>query len=228
MDKKEQTGIYNVTFNEKKATPIQTDVELIENAIIESVVMYIKGYHNPERDRGLGAEHIKLHLDPESKGYIAIEELLNLGKSIREYTKLFKKPFIDKRGAKVYEWENQENVRFRVIVDKQRGGPQLPLSPSDNQIISFYSDRNLNEAMQFKNPLVTKHYTDIKNNKSLDSQLQKIEKTLSSKSSIDQKQKALDELERFSKKVLNQDQKEIVPRLKTQYADKSMNRGLSL
>ncbi|PAF46766.1 hypothetical protein BKH41_08635 [Helicobacter sp. 12S02232-10] len=60
------------------------------------------------------------------------------------------------------------------------------------------------------------------------SKIQSIEKTLSSKSSIDQKQKAFNELEKISKKVLNQEQKEIVKRLKTQYADKSMNRGLSL
>ncbi|PAF42178.1 hypothetical protein [Helicobacter sp. 11S03491-1] len=159
-NKKEITGIYNTTFNEKKATPIttQSDLEIIENAIIEEVVMYVKGYHNPYRDKGLGAEHIKLHLEKDSKGYITLEELLNLGKSIRKYTKLFQEPFIDSKGAKIYEWENDKRVRFRAIVDKQKGGPQLPLSPSDDVIITFYSDRNLNERMEFKNPSVNDYY----------------------------------------------------------------------
>ncbi|PAF46739.1 hypothetical protein BKH41_08500 [Helicobacter sp. 12S02232-10] len=52
-----------------------------------------------------------------------------------------------------------------------------------------------------------------------DSQLQKIEQILNSKSSIDQKQKALNELERISKKVLNQEQKEIVQKLQNQHAN---------
>ncbi|PAF48815.1 hypothetical protein BKH41_04085 [Helicobacter sp. 12S02232-10] len=75
MHQKEQTGIYNVTFNEKKATPVHTkdaqnksDIELIEEAIIEEVVMYVKGYHDTRRDKGMGAEHIKLHLEEGSQG----------------------------------------------------------------------------------------------------------------------------------------------------------------
>ncbi|WP_258437183.1 hypothetical protein [Helicobacter monodelphidis] len=123
----------------------------------------MKGYHNPDRDRGLGAEHIKLHLDDKAQGAISIEELVNLGNSLREYTKKFKEPYIDDRNAKIYEWENDDGVRFRAIVDKipirQMGGPQLPLSPSNNQIITFYSDRNLNTRMVFKNPQVDSYYT---------------------------------------------------------------------
>ncbi|PAF46763.1 hypothetical protein BKH41_08620 [Helicobacter sp. 12S02232-10] len=218
MDKKEQTGIYNVTFNEKRATPIQTDIELIENAIIESVVMYVKGYHLSNKDKGRGAEHIKLHLDPDSQGHIKLEELLNLGNFIRKYTKVFQEPFIDHKGGKIYEWENQEKIRFRVVVGRVGSGTDLP-TYTHEQIITFYSDRNFNEAMQFKNPLVAKHYTDIKNNKSLDSQLQKIEQILNSKSSIDQKQKVFNEFERISKKVLNQEQKEIVQKLQNQHAN---------
>lgn len=163
-NKKEITGIYNTTFNEKSATPIktgfETDIEVIENAIIEEVAMYVRGFHNIKRDKGFGAEHIKLHLEKDSKGYISIEELLNLGKSIREYLKIFKESFIDVEGnkqAKIYEWENNKGVRFRAVVDKIRresdncrsisfddikreGLPKTPLSPSDNVIISFYSD----------------------------------------------------------------------------------------
>lgn len=43
--KQEKRGIYNVTFNEKKATPILKDIELIQNAVIEYIAMYVRGYH---------------------------------------------------------------------------------------------------------------------------------------------------------------------------------------
>lgn len=160
QNKKEITRIYNVAKNNKNATPIKTDVEIIENAVIEQVIMYVRGYHNLERDKGLGSEHIKLHLEKESKGEISLEELLKLGQSIRNYIKIFNKPFIDNNGAKIYEWENNKNVRFRAIVDKQKGGPQLPLSPSTEQIITFYSDRNL-KRMIFKNKEVEEYYKKL-------------------------------------------------------------------
>ncbi|PAF42319.1 hypothetical protein BKH45_04320 [Helicobacter sp. 11S03491-1] len=182
-NKKEITGIYNTTFNEKKATPIttQSDLEMIENAIIEEVVMYVKGYHNVAKNKGMGAKHIKLHLEKDSKGYIHLEELLDLGKSIREYTRIFKEAYIDIEGtkqAKIYEWENNQGIRFRAVVDKMRGSqpplspsyevkreglPKTPLSPFDNVIITFYSDRNLNERMQFKNPSVSDYYKNHSN-----------------------------------------------------------------
>ncbi|PAF49442.1 hypothetical protein BKH41_01895 [Helicobacter sp. 12S02232-10] len=165
-NQKEQTGIYNVTFNEKKVTPIQINIELIElieDMLIKSIAMYIKGYHNFKTDKGLGAEHIKLHLDKNSNGFIVIDELLNLGRSLRKYTEIFKEPFIEKNGAKIYEWENQDGARFRTIVDKlkREGHSNTPLFPFDSVIITFYSDRNLNEPMQFKNPLVAEHYEKI-------------------------------------------------------------------
>ena len=75
---------------------------------------------------------------------------------------------------KAYEWENKEKTRFRVITDGinennlkkiaeeyQRGGPQLPLSPFDEQIIIFYSDRNLSQRMEFKNPKVKEYYEHL-------------------------------------------------------------------
>ncbi|AWI35139.1 hypothetical protein [Helicobacter apodemus] len=158
---KEKRGIYNVTFNEKKSTPLDTDLEAIENAIIDYVVHYVKGWHNTKRDKGRGAEHIKLHLEPDSKGQITLEELLNLGNSIREYLKVFKEPYLEdiNKNGKVYEWENDEGVRFRIATDKiKREGLIPPLSPSDEIIITFYSDRNLNKQMEFKNPKVTEYY----------------------------------------------------------------------
>ncbi|HIC4040545.1 hypothetical protein CHLV4142_01690 [Campylobacter helveticus] len=159
MSKKEKRNIYNVSFNEKDSTPINAELEAIENIIIDYVVHYIKGWHNERRDKGRGAEHIKLHLEKGSEGEINLEELLNLGNSIREYLKIFKEPFDDGRGGKVFEWENDEGVRFRTATDKIKGeGLIPPLSPFDEIIITFYSDRNLNEKMEFKNPKVREYY----------------------------------------------------------------------
>ena len=165
MSKKEKRNIYNVSFNEKNSTPINAELEAIENIIIDYVVHYIKGWHNERRDKGRGAEHIKLHLEKGSEGEINLEELLNLGNSIREYLKLFKEPFDDGRGGKVFEWENDEGVRFRIATDKIKGEglPKTPLSPSDEIIITFYSDRNLNEKMEFKNPKVREYYANKEN-----------------------------------------------------------------
>lgn len=162
MNNKEQQGIYDVTFGNKNASPIFKDIEAIEDAVIEYIAMYVKGFHDTRRDKGMGAEHIKLHLERGSEGEITLEELLNIGNSLRAYLKRFKEPFVDERGAKIYEWENKENVRFRVVTDIQRGGLQLPLSPFEHQIISFYSDRNLNEKMKFKNPKVAEYYEKLK------------------------------------------------------------------
>ncbi|EOJ2722873.1 hypothetical protein ACM088_001442 [Campylobacter upsaliensis] len=163
---KEKRGIYNVSFNEKNSTPINAELEAIENAIIDYVVHYVKGWHNERRDKGRGAEHIKLHLEKGSEGEITLEELLNLGNSIREYLKIFKEPYKDSNDARVYEWENNESVRFRIVTDtnykliKGEGHSNTPLSPSDEQIITFYSDRNLNKQMEFKNPKVAKYYAN--------------------------------------------------------------------
>ncbi|SQC36503.1 Uncharacterised protein [Helicobacter fennelliae] len=160
--KQEKRGIYNVTFNEKKATPILKDIELIQNAVIEYIAMYVRGYHNPNKDKGRGAEHIKLHLESGSEGEITIQELLNLGHSLREYLKNFNEPFIDNKGGKVFEWQNEENVRFRAIVARVSSGTDLPsYTHSNEQIISFYSDRNFNERMEFKNPKVKAYYENL-------------------------------------------------------------------
>ena len=55
MKDKEKLGIYNVTFNGKKATPVKlnSDIDMVENAVINTVIMYVKGWHNEKRDKGL-------------------------------------------------------------------------------------------------------------------------------------------------------------------------------
>lgn len=172
---KEKRGIYNVTFNNKNATPVKTDLELVEDAIIEHIAMYVRGYNrerindNSEKKvTGKGAKHIKIHLDKMSEGEITLEELLNLGKSLREYTKIFKSPYIDNRNAKIYEWQNSKGIRFRAVIAEIGGGTNPHThTNSSNQIISFYSDRNLKlykgyDRMQFKNPVVENYYKNEK------------------------------------------------------------------
>ncbi|QOR03931.1 hypothetical protein [Campylobacter cuniculorum] len=84
---------------------------------------------------------------------------MNLGNSIRAYLKIFKEPFMDEKGGKVFEWENNNRVRFRAVTDKIKGeGDNFHSTPSDELIITFYSDRNLKERMEFKNPLVKEYY----------------------------------------------------------------------
>ena len=84
---------------------------------------------------------------------------MNLGNSIREYLKTFKEPFIDERNGKIFEWENNNRVRFRAVTDKIKGeGDNFHSTPSDELIITFYSDRNFKERMEFKNPLVKEYY----------------------------------------------------------------------
>ena len=198
-NKQEQRGIYNVTFGDEKATPIFKDIEAIEDAVIEYIAMYVKGWHNVRRDKGTGAEHIKLHLEKGSQGEISIEELVNIGKSLREFLKNFNEPFIDKNGAKVYEWQNNNGVRFRVITDKYKGEghSNTPLSPFADVIITFYSDRNLNKQMEFKNPRVEAYY-----------QQQSQEKPLQEKKKIFSKnpkptQETRDKLNKKAKEISN-------------------------
>ena len=99
-NQKEQRGIYNVTYNGKNATLIRQDLESIENAITLT-----KGYHDRGKNTGKGGKHIRIrHTQEKTKeGYITDLELVNLGKDLRAYLKDYKEPFIDSRGARIYE-----------------------------------------------------------------------------------------------------------------------------
>ncbi|WP_086237799.1 DUF3519 domain-containing protein [Campylobacter porcelli] len=151
--KKEARGIHNVMNNGKKSTLIKRDLDSIDSAI-----KFERGFNN-KNNKGYGAEHIIKHtINRDAKGYITDIELVNLGKNIREYIKNHKEPFIDKNGARIYEWENSDGVRFRAVVgDIQSKAPTTAVGSKSGlalheRIITFYSDRNLNEPMNFKNP----------------------------------------------------------------------------
>ncbi|WP_187424585.1 hypothetical protein [Campylobacter concisus] len=167
LAKQEKRGIYNVTYNGKNSTQIKQDLDNINDAI-----KYERG------NIGKGAKHISIrHLDDENKaGFVTKEELLNLGENVRNFIKEHKEPFVNKKNARIYEWEDDKGVRFKLVVSNKNGeGRGLPLgksqdvssitndlrpatkkglSPSgsldDN--ITFYSDRNLKEPMKFENP----------------------------------------------------------------------------
>ena len=141
---REKRGIYNVTYNDKTATLVRQDLDDINSALL-----YERG------DKEVGAKHTRIrHLRDENKvGYVKDTELLNLGENIRAFIKKYKEPFMDKRGARIYEWQDENGVRFRVVVDNRRGNGQTP-PPASESIITFYSDRNLKDRMDFKNPKV--------------------------------------------------------------------------
>lgn len=146
---KEKRGIYNVTYNNKVATYVKQDLDQIEGAL-----RYARG------DRSEGAKHIKIrHLNNEgSEGYVSKKELLDLGESMRKYLAKYKEPFINKRNARVYEWQDDKGVRFRLVAsNKSAGTPytaELPRPADFEDIITFYSDRNLKKPMEFENPKV--------------------------------------------------------------------------
>lgn len=105
-----------------------------------------------------GAKHINSrHSNPKDIGYITQQELLNIGNHMREYLKEHKEPFVDKNGARIYEWKNKQGVRFRVVVGNKGKGASTSEAtenqlPSPSRIITFYSDRNFKQKMKFRNP----------------------------------------------------------------------------
>ncbi|MGP1580840.1 MAG: PBECR2 nuclease fold domain-containing protein [Wolinella sp.] len=151
LKQKEQRGIYNVTFNDKQATYIHKDLESVEEALL-----YSKG------SRTAGAKHIRItHLsDSTQKGYVTKEELLNIGEDMRAFLKTHGEPFIDRNGARIYEWDKEE-VRFRVVIGEASGTDPNPASARE-KIITFYSDRNINKPMEFKNPKLKESAQEVK------------------------------------------------------------------
>lgn len=118
--------------------------------------MLLKGYQ--KKGKGKGAEHIRLEhtLEPTQEGYLTHEELLDMGIKMREFIQNHREPFVETNAkgekARIYEWENDKGVRFRIVTNtKTKESNTAPL-PLVDEIITFYSDRNLKEKMKFKNP----------------------------------------------------------------------------
>ena len=79
-----------------------------------------------------------------------------MGENMCKFIKEYKEPFINDRKARLYEWEDDKGVRFRLVVGNETAGTpytdELPQPAVSNDIITFYSDRNLKEPMKFENP----------------------------------------------------------------------------
>ena len=143
LEQKEAKGLVNVTYNGKNASVVYKDLENIDEAIL-----YVKG------TKKKGGAHIRLShsTDKTQQGYVSKLEVARLGKDICNYLQ-HNEPFTDSNGARLYEWENKEGVRFRVVVDdiRENSGGNSHLPSATEEIITFYSDRNLKERMKFKN-----------------------------------------------------------------------------
>ena len=154
---KELRGIYNVTYNGKNATLIKQDIEKVDNAIRYQLGSRIKG-----------GKHIRIShtMDKTQEGYLTPQEIINMGRNIREYIKEYKEPFIDRNGARIYEWFDNVGNRFRVVTNdiKGKGNSHLPQlsKPLNDEIITFYSDRNLKlgKTFEFKNQAVKQAYDE--------------------------------------------------------------------
>lgn len=173
--KKEVRGIYNVTYNGKNSTYIKEDIENIDSAI---------RYASGNRSKGARHERIRHLSDPSKEGYVTDEELLNIGVNVRKFIDKYKEPYVNERGARLYEWEDKNGIRFRVVVENKAAGTSYTTELSQpaasnvagtsqrpnylnlqhiNDIITFYSDRNLNERMEFENPKLKEVTTDETN-----------------------------------------------------------------
>ncbi|MCD8212852.1 MAG: hypothetical protein LUC34_02160, partial [Campylobacter sp.] len=145
--KNEIRGVYNVTYNGKNATRVFKDLENLKEAL-----MFEKGNKNK------GGKHIRIaHMEDESKeGYITKQELLKLGLSVRNFLAKYD-PFIDKNGASLYEW-SENGVNFRLVINKPAEAATHSRPPMPDEIITFYSDRNLKDGkkFEFKNPVLRK------------------------------------------------------------------------
>ena len=140
---------------------------MVENAVIDTVVMYVKGWHNIKRDKGIGAEHLKYHLKQGAIGEVSLEELLNLGRSLRKYMEIFGEPFLEDKTktGKVFEWQDSDGIRFRVTMDSKRQagegeGHIPPLSPPSVIVLYHFI---LTEILMKKWFLKTRRYGNFMN-----------------------------------------------------------------
>ncbi|MDD7324320.1 MAG: LPD23 domain-containing protein, partial [Campylobacter lanienae] len=132
---KEVRGVYNVAFNEKRATQIYKDIEDVEN-----VIKFEKGRADniTANKDGFGSLHIQKHLDPKNEGYITTQEYLNMGEYIRKAG-----DFKESGGKRVYDYTDENGVRFRAIIGDTRGGK--------DRVISFFSNRKAGSAYDRQN-----------------------------------------------------------------------------
>ena len=146
---KEQRGIYNVTYNGKNRAMIYKDLDSFDNAI---------AYTQGNRHKGARHIHLQHSLDSNQQGYVTPDEVANLGQNIRKFISTHGDPHIDKNGARLYEWKDDKGNSFRAVVNdmpkKEASGYNSHLPAASEEIITFYSNRNLQngKVFEFKNP----------------------------------------------------------------------------
>ncbi|MGX3046011.1 ADP-ribosyltransferase-containing protein [Helicobacter sp. T3_23-1056] len=149
MLEKEQQAIYGVVYKGEHKATIYKDLQKIDEAILLQ-----KG------DKKKGGAHIKLEhtQDTAQVGYVTPDEVKNIGQNARKYIKEFGNPYNDGTG-KIYEWQDEKGVNFRLVVREISGGNES-LPSANEDIITFYSNRNLpkDKNFQFKNPKVSEKY----------------------------------------------------------------------
>ncbi|MDR1284686.1 MAG: hypothetical protein LBJ88_00625 [Campylobacteraceae bacterium] len=130
---KEKRGIYNVTFNDKKAAEIRMDD-------LESVIRYEKGSQSG------GATHIvRKHLGDGKYGELTPDELLNMGEIIRNGDMPEDLVRVSGNGIKTYAYElSKDGVRYRVAILEDTDG---------KKIATMYSDKNVGGSSGRRDPV---------------------------------------------------------------------------
>ena len=151
--KQEREAIEKVLSGSTQKAEILKDLDNAD----EILAVILKGYQKGQK--GKGAEHIRLEhtLDTTQEGYLTQNEVLNMGVKMREFIEKYGEPFIETNDkgmkSRIYEWE-ENNTRFRIVAGIRAKEGNIAPFPLADEIITFYSDRNLKEAMQFKNPIL--------------------------------------------------------------------------
>ena len=187
---KEAKKIVEMIKDPKKAMAVSRDL-----ANIDDYVKLASG------DNTKGAIHINLRhtSDPKKLGYVTDDEISRLGENMRKFLLKHKEPYL-KDNKFVYEWVENGNAYTLVTDSRSLSGPDIfnPTSktlrapatnsrslqlapfnhtgtPAKDEIITFYSNRNLktNGAYKFTNPEMTWQKATLPN-----SQLPHPDKTL--------------------------------------------------
>ena len=161
--KQEREAIEKVLSGSTQKAEILKDLDNAD----EILAVILKGYQKGQK--GKGAEHIRLEhtLDTTQEGYLTQNEVLNMGVKMREFIEKYGEPFIETNDkgmkSRIYEWE-KNNTRFRIVAGIRAKEGNIAPFPLADEIITFYSDRNLKEKMNFKNPALKETIIDVKKN----------------------------------------------------------------
>ncbi|MDY5466728.1 MAG: LPD23 domain-containing protein, partial [Campylobacter sp.] len=187
---KEAEKIVQMIKDPKKAMAVSRDLANVDD--------FVRLSHGNYK---VGAKHINLRhtSDPKKLGYVRDDEISRLGENMRKFLLKHKEPYL-KDNKFVYEWAENGNAYTLVTDSRSLSKPDIfnPTSktlrapatdsrslqlapfnrvgtPAKDEIITFYSNRNLktNGAYKFTNPELTWQKATLPN-----SQLPHPDKTL--------------------------------------------------